>query len=60
MYVYMVLFVQETYMALIMHETILIRSDCEKSWIINYFIIQSLKSPFIREDWELIRREFTI
>ena len=58
LYVYVVLFTQETYMVLIMHKTILTR--LRKSWLINYFFIHSLKSLFIREDWGLIRREFTV
>ena len=51
------LFIWETYMVLIILKTILIR--LRKIFVINYFFTYSLKSPFIREDWKLIRREFT-
>ena len=30
----------------------------KKSWIFHNFFTYSLKSPFIREDWKLIRRKF--
>ena len=56
MYIYMALFVLETYTVLIMHETILIRLT---EILDYYFLTHSLKSPFIREDWKLIRGEFT-
>ena len=36
-----------------------IQEDFPNSRIINYFFAYSLKSPFIREDWKRIRREFT-
>ena len=52
----MVLFIQEIYMVLIIHETILIRL---RKILVNYFFNYSLKSSFIREDWKLIRRKFT-
>ena len=41
-------------MVLIMQETMLIRLRK----ILDYFFTHYLKSPFIRENWTLIRREF--
>ena len=46
----------ETYMVLIILKTILIRL---RKILDYYFFTYSLKSPFIREDWKLIRIEFT-
>ena len=52
----MVVFIHKTYMVLIMYKTILIRL---RKILDYYFFTHSLKSPFIREDWKLIKREFT-